>query len=118
MDVESYVFLNGDLMPAEKAGIPIEDKGFLYGYGVFETIEVVKGYPIFLEFHLKRLEASLKYLKLTECPAKEELAEFIKQVIAKNKIKEGFVRLVVTAGAGGRGPGFPSGPSTDRKSVV
>lgn len=106
------MFLNGNLLPAEKAGISIEDKGFLYGYGVFETMAVHKGYPLFLELHLERLKSSLEYFKFTAYPAAEELAGFTRQVIEKNKIKEGYVRLVITAGDGGQGLGFPFGPST------
>ena len=61
------VFLNGNFLPETEALISINDRGFMLGDGLFETMRVVNGRPFRMAQHLERLTRGLDYLKIT-CP--------------------------------------------------
>jgi branched-chain amino acid aminotransferase len=102
-------FVNGEFLPAEKARLSVEDKGFLHGQGLFETILVHEGRAVFLKPHLERLAASARELDLL-LPAEVELVEVIEEVIRKGNIIHGGVRLTLTAGSEGGSPGIVVAP--------
>jgi len=58
------VYLNGEFMPIEAARVPVMDRGFLFGDGVYEVIPVYSGRPFRLAEHLNRLAASLAAIRL------------------------------------------------------
>jgi branched-chain amino acid aminotransferase len=66
--VQSYdnclASLNGEIMPAPEATVPVSDEGLLRGDGVFEAVRVYDGTPFRLEDHLARLERSARNLRL------------------------------------------------------
>ncbi|MBU1701249.1 MAG: aminotransferase class IV [Candidatus Eisenbacteria bacterium] len=98
-----YASLNGRLLLREKAAIPVTDAGYLLGLGVFETVRVEDGVPLFLEDHLKRLAIGLHTIKI-EKPAWDPAGE-IDRVIEKNRIATAVIRITVSGGP-------PGGPST------
>lgn len=102
-------FVNGEFLPAEKARLSVEDRGFLHGLGLFETILVHEGRPALLKPHLERLAASARELDLF-LPAEGELAEAVEAVIRKGNIIHGGVRLTLTAGPEGGPPGVVVAP--------
>ena len=53
------VFLNGKFMPIEEAHVPVLDRGFIFGDGVYELIPVYSRVPFRMDEHLARLERSL-----------------------------------------------------------
>ena len=53
------VFLNGRFIPIEEARVPVLDRGFIFGDGVYELVPVYSRVPFRLEEHLERLERSL-----------------------------------------------------------
>jgi hypothetical protein len=63
-----YIFLNDRLVPAEEAQISVNDRGFLYGDGFFETIRAQNGRILFLAEHLARLEASTRQFLVDNGP--------------------------------------------------
>ena len=80
------------------------DRGLAYGDGVFETIKVVQGIPLFLERHLRRLRAGLAQLNIPTLEAGEgDLQTWCEQVVRKNSIVEGIMKIIVTRGMGARG---------------
>ena len=53
------IYLNGKFMPIEEAKIPVLDRGFIFGDGVYEVVPVYSGHPFRLGEHLRRLANSL-----------------------------------------------------------
>ncbi len=94
------ICLNGDFLPAEKAFVSALDQGFLYGFGLFETIFVKGGRPVFLERHLERLFRSAHTLEIPCFFSAAGLARMIEETIRKNKVKNGSLRLTLSAGVG------------------
>lgn len=99
----NLVYLDGSYVPAEKARVPVTDRGLSYGDGVFTTIRVSGGSPCFMEWHLERLlrDAAALYM---EAPPIEELADACKGLLSRLETEECVAKITVTRGAGGRGP--------------
>ncbi|MFA4884407.1 MAG: aminotransferase class IV [Desulfotomaculaceae bacterium] len=102
-------YVNGDLLPAEKARLSVDDRGFLHGLGLFETILVYEGRPALLKHHLERLEASARELGL-QMPVDWEPVKAVEAVIRAGNIVHGAIRLTVTAGPEGGSPGVVVAP--------
>ena len=58
------VFLNGQFVPEARAVVPVNDRGFLYGDGLFETIACREGQACWLALHLQRLQQGCERLRL------------------------------------------------------
>lgn len=97
------VYLNGRLVPAGRAAISIDDHGFLYGDGAYETLRAYGGKPSFLMDHLRRLESSLSGLRLSRPPSQIMLRQAVVKVIDSNRLSDAVVRITVTRGPGPRG---------------
>lgn len=94
------IFLNGELVPEEEARISVFDHGLLYGDGIFEGIRVYGGRVFLLREHVERLLRSAVAIAL-DCPmSAEDLAEAVRETCRANRIRNGYVRLVVTRGMG------------------
>ena len=97
------VYLNGKLVPEEEAKISIFDHGLLYGDGVFEGLRGYNGKIFKLDEHLKRLYNSAKAIML-EIPLEfYDLKNAIIQTVRANKLKDSYIRVVVTRGVGDLG---------------
>lgn len=96
-----WVYLNDRIVQAERARISVFDRGFLYGDGVFETVRVYDGRPVWLDRHLARLTRSCGQIRLP-VPVKQWPAIFQK-VIDRNRLNHALIRLTVS-----RGTMFPS----------
>lgn len=81
---EPIVFLNGALTPESQAGIPIRDRGFIYGDAVFDAARTFNGVPFRLAEHIRRLYDSLRYLRIDPGIGREEMEEWSRQVVAHN----------------------------------
>jgi branched-chain amino acid aminotransferase len=114
------VNINGTLYAKEDAMISVYDHGLLYGDGVFEGIRSYGGQVFRLQEHLDRLWESAEAIWLEIPTSKEELAQSVIATLAANDIQDGYIRLVVTRGAGtlGLDPNRTSDPQviiiTDR----
>jgi branched-chain amino acid aminotransferase len=94
------IFINGALYDKEDAKISVYDHGLLYGDGVFEGIRSYGGNVFRLDDHLDRLWNSAKAIILEIPMTKAEMAKAIYNTLEVNKIKDGYIRVVVTRGAG------------------
>lgn len=101
MNAEAITCLNGDYLPAARACVPVTDRGFRFGDGVFETIRLVRGVPYQWEAHLARMAAGLAALRIT--PPVVDWIEVARQVIARNTARDGFLRIAVSRGSGSIG---------------
>lgn len=97
------VYINGKYFPKEDAKISVYDHGLLYGDGVFEGLRSYSGNVFRLQTHLERLYESARAIMLTIPMELPDLAEAVKATVARNNITDGYVRLVVTRGAGSLG---------------
>jgi len=94
------VYLNGQLVPKEQAVVSVFDHGLLYGDGVFEGLRVYSGKVFAMQEHVVRLYESALAIRLTIPMSQEQMAEAVNATVAANGIVDGYVRLVVTRGAG------------------
>ena len=109
------VFLNGRFVPETQAVVPVNDRGFLYGDGLFETVRVVNGRPFRLAQHLERMMRGADFLRI-KCPfMPEELEKIVGQLIRQNQMPEAVLRVTLTRGPGERGYTPPAG---SRPTVV
>ncbi|MBN2270686.1 MAG: branched-chain-amino-acid transaminase [Sedimentisphaerales bacterium] len=94
------IWLDGKLLDQADAKVSVFDHGLLYGDGVFEGIRVYGGRVFELDAHLRRLYDSAKVIRLEIPLDKAKLVAAIKKTVEANVIVDGYVRLVVTRGAG------------------
>jgi branched-chain amino acid aminotransferase len=94
------IYLNGALVPKEDAKISVYDHGLLYGDGVFEGIRLYGGKVFLLPEHIKRLYESALAIRLAIPMSQTKMAEAVESTVAANSLKDGYIRLVVTRGAG------------------
>jgi branched-chain amino acid aminotransferase len=93
------VWVNGELLPRERAVVSVFDSGFVLGDGVWEGLRVRAGHPAFLERHLDRLFEGAKAIMLDVGRTRAELTEAIYSTLAANEMTDGVhVRLMVTRG--------------------
>lgn len=97
------VNLNGELVKREEAKISVFDHGLLYGDGVFEGIRIYNGNIFRLKEHIDRLYNSAKFIMLDIGMPKEKMIKETIRVVAASKIRNGYIRLVVTRGVGDLG---------------
>jgi len=97
------VYLNGRFIDKHKAKISIFDHGLLYGDGVFEGIRSYGRLVFKLEEHINRLYESANYIRLKIPISKKEMLDAVIKTLKKNKLKDAYIRLVVTRGPGDLG---------------
>jgi branched-chain amino acid aminotransferase len=92
------VWVDGDLLPRDRAMVSVFDSGFVLGDGVWEGLRVSGGHPAFLDRHLDRLEEGARAL-LIDLPTRAELTAAIYDTLRANGMTDGVhVRLMVTRG--------------------
>ena len=94
------IYISGKLYDKENAKISVYDHGLLYGDGVFEGMRSYNGKVFRLGEHLDRLWNSAKAIWLTIPMSREDMAKAVNDTLAANGIQDGYIRLLVTRGAG------------------
>ena len=108
----TYLYLNGEIIPAEQAAISPYDIGLLRGYAVFDLLRTVNGQPFLLAEHLKRLRESASHLGLSVPVTDGEIEAVVLELLERNGHDEATVRLVLTGGVSPDGMAFdPSTPT-------
>jgi D-alanine transaminase len=107
--MSDIIYLNGEFMPLEDARIPVLDRGFIFGDGVYEVIPVYSRRPFRLREHLRRLQNSLDGIRLANPLSDAEWTRLIGEMIAKNPGEDQSVYLQVTRGVARRDHAFPQG---------
>ena len=107
----SVLWLDGQVVSADEAGVSPFDHGLLVGDGVFETLRVYGGVPFAWSRHHQRLVRSAGGLGLT-APGSQELRAAVDDVLAANGVTEGRVRLTITGGPSPLGSERGDGPPT------
>lgn len=100
---EPLVYINGEFFPESQAKVSVFDHGFLYGDGIFEGIRAYNGKVFKLKEHLDRLYDCAKAIDLKIPITREELEEVILETLRKNKLKDAYIRPIVSRGIGDLG---------------
>lgn len=100
---ELEVYIDGKYYPKSQAKISVYDHGFLYGDGVFEGIREYNGLVFKLKEHIDRLYRSAHALLLQIPISKEKMSNAVVETIRKNKMKDSYIRLIVSRGIGDLG---------------
>ena len=103
------IYLNGQYIEEKDATLSPFDHGFLYGIGVFETFTSLAGQVFLLDWHLERLNQSLRDLCIESTIEKPFVLDIIHTLLIKNQIAGGHARIRLNVSAG-RGNGFSADP--------
>lgn len=99
----TQVWINGRYFDKYDAKVSVYDHGFLYGDGVFEGMRIYAGKVFKHRAHIDRLYESAKAIALTIPMTPEKLMAAVDEAVAKNEKREGYIRLIVSRGAGSLG---------------
>jgi D-alanine transaminase len=100
-------YVNGRYLPHAAAAVHVEDRGYQFSDGVYEVCEVRGGRLIDEARHGRRLERSLRELRITMPLSPVALGAIMREVVARNRVTDGLVYLQVTRGVAPRDHGFP-----------
>ncbi len=104
------VYLNGQFMPIEEARIPVLDRGFIFGDGIYEVIPAYSRHVFRLAEHLRRLQYSLDGIRLPNPHSNQEWTGIITDLIKRNEAEDQYIYLHVTRGVARRDHAFPNPP--------
>lgn len=97
------VYVSGRLVPSDQAMVSVFDHGLLYGDGIFEGIRVYGANVFLMQEHIDRLYESALAIRLEIPLTPEQMIQAVNDTVKANGIVDGYVRLVVTRGAGSLG---------------
>ena len=100
--MNKQVYVNGKYFDKNDAVVSVFDRGFLFADSVYEVTAVINGFLVDWKAHFSRLKNSLKEINLNFNIQEKEIFSIQKNLIEKNKIKEGLVYIQVTRGVGER----------------
>ena len=103
------VYLNGAFLPFEEARMPVLDRGFIYGDGVYELIPGLWARPFRLPQHLARLQRSLDGIRLANPHTSAEWTALVAELVSKQPFEDQGVYFQVTRGVAKRDHTFPQG---------
>jgi D-alanine transaminase len=106
-DAEAIVYLNGVFLPMREAKIPVLDRGFIFGDGVYEVIPVYGREPFRMPHHLARLAHSCDGIGLANPHADAEWERLVRELVARQPFDDQAVYLQVTRGVAKRDHAFP-----------
>lgn len=101
------IYLNGRWLPLAEACVPVLDRGFIFGDGVYEVVPVYSRVPFRLGEHLRRLQYSLDNIKLANPHSEAEWSALIHELIARNEGEDQYLYLQITRGPARRDHAFP-----------
>ncbi len=96
--MNEIVYLNGALIPGAQARVSVFNHGFLYGYGLFETMRAYHGKIFLLERHIKRLTDSAVIVGLSQSLAEIDLGKACLETLKANNLEDARLRLTVSHG--------------------
>ena len=101
------VYVNGAYVPEEEAKISIFDRGFIFADGIYEVSAVINGKLVDYDAHMERLKRSLGEIRISGAPDRAALDDMHRQLIARNRLHEGWIYMQITRGAADRDFKFP-----------
>lgn len=110
-------YVNGHYVRHAEATVHVEDRGYQFADGVYEVCEVRHGLIVDLTRHLDRLDRSLGEIRIRQPMKRSALVQVIREVLRRNKVRNGLFYLQVTRGVARRDHVFPA-DSTEPALVV
>ncbi len=98
-----WVYLNNQFLKDDQAQISVFDRGFLFGDGIFETLRIYDGRPLFLDRHLQRLHQSCEILELILPTPEPEWEALLQELVERNHLEHSLFRITLSRGVGGLG---------------
>lgn len=105
--MNALAYINGEFLPLEKAKVSIEDRGFLFGDGIYEVIVAYQGEPFRMTQHLARLKRSAQAINLTLPHSIQETERIIGEGIQKSGFQHTKIYMQITRGVAPRAHAFP-----------
>jgi D-alanine transaminase len=105
---DSLCYLNGDYMPLASASIPVLDRGFIFGDGIYEVVPTYHKRPFRVEQHLSRLQRSLAETRIENPHSRDHWRAIIDRLIRSSPAEDLVVYMQVTRGVAKRDFAFPS----------
>lgn len=104
------IFFNNEYLSSDAAHLAVNDRGFLLGDGLFETLRIYSGRALFLEEHWKRLVSSADFLEISVPISVDQAENIIDELVQKNQLcgKNASARITLTRGSAPRGISIPS----------
>lgn len=103
-----YAYVNGSYLPHKDAGVHIEDRGFQFADSVYEVIALIHGQLVDEGGHLDRLERSLAAIDIAMPVKRDNLRFIIRELLRKNRLRNGMIYMQVSRGACRRDFPFPA----------
>jgi len=91
-------YVNGQYVPNAEASVNINDRGYVFADGIYEVIAVTKRQLVDPEWHMQRLWRSLAELQIPEPMSDPAMRAVMKQVIRRNRVRNGFIYMQITRG--------------------
>jgi len=101
------VFLNGQFLPMEEAKVPVLDRGFIFGDGIYELVPVYSRTPFRLDGHLARMERSLGEVQIRNPYNRTEWTQIIEKLVSLQSFDDQGVYWQITRGVAKRDHAFP-----------
>ena len=101
-------YVNGRYLPHADAKVHMEDRGYQFADGVYEVCEVARGHIMDMSGHLDRLDRSLRELAIAWPLERRVLPAIMREVVTRNRVRDGLVYLQVTRGVAPRDHVFPA----------
>lgn len=109
MTTTQTVFLNGEFLPLEQARVPVLDRGFIFGDGIYEVVPVYAGRPFRWPQHLARLKRSLAKIRIDNPHDDAGWTNLVADLVSRHPWTDQFVYLQITRGVARRDHAFPKG---------
>ena len=103
-------YVNGRYLPQGEASVNVEDRGYQFADGVYEVLYVSGGRFLDEDLHMARLERSLREISIEPPMGRPAMMHVLREVIARNRLREGLVYMQVTRGVARRDHAFPARP--------
>jgi D-alanine transaminase len=100
-------YVDGHYLPHRSAAVHIEDRGYQFADGVYEVLAVVGGHIVDEAPHLVRLKRSLAELRIAAPMSDGALKIVMREVVRRNRVRDGIVYLQITRGVAPRDHSFP-----------
>jgi branched-chain amino acid aminotransferase len=109
------VYINGSFVPRSEAKISVSDHGFLYGYGIFETLRAYNSKLCLLDKHLKRLYEAAEAIGMRAKLEGLDLEKALVETLKANNLKEARIRVTVT---NGENPALPWSDTSGSPNII
>jgi branched-chain amino acid aminotransferase len=98
-----FVCINGEMLPSETASVPVSDRAFMYGDGIFETLRVVGGQPRLWDAHWDRFRMGAELLRIDLPSDSRATRSRVEKLLEMNEAKDAVLRIQLSRGVGPRG---------------